>query len=144
MTATTTTEALPTAPPLARAPGEPQAARGVIHDAWVIARGDARKLKREVGGDQLNVVISESGSLDDAARVVADVTGAAPRIDPEARTLTVPVGNGVTTLLDTAGALAEAHIALDDIGLHQPSLDEVFLTLTGVPPDDEPPEEGDR
>jgi ABC-2 type transport system ATP-binding protein len=116
----------------------------VIDHGRIIARGDARKLKREVGGDQLNVVISGSGSLDDAARVVAEVTGAAPRIDPEARTLTVPVSNGVTTLLDTAAALAGAHIALDDIGLLQPSLDEVFLTLTGAPPDDEPPEEGDR
>ena len=44
----------------------------VIDHGRIIARGDARKLKREVGGDQLNVVISESGSLDDAARVVAD------------------------------------------------------------------------
>ena len=116
----------------------------VIDHGRIIARGDARKLKREVGGDHLNVVISESGSLDDAARVVADVTGTAPRIDPDARTLTVPVSNGVATLLDTASALADAHIALDDMGLHQPSLDEVFLTLTGAPPDDEPPEEGDR
>ena len=116
----------------------------VVDHGRIIARGDARKLKREVGGDHLNVVVAEADDLDDAARLVAKVAGAEPHIDVEARSLSVPIGNGIDTLLDTAKALAKAQIAVEDLSLHQPSLDEVFLTLTGSPPEDESTEENDR
>jgi ABC-2 type transport system ATP-binding protein len=52
-----------------------------------------------------------------------------------------PINGGVDTLLDAAQALKAAAIAVDDVSLRQPTLDEVFLTLTGAPPEDETEEE---
>ena len=108
----------------------------VIDHGRVIARGDARKLKREVGGDHLRVVVVEPGRLEDAARLVATVTGLEPRVDIGARSVTVPISQGVDALVDAAKGLAAEGIAVDDLSLHQPTLDEVFLDLTGSAPDD--------
>jgi ABC-2 type transport system ATP-binding protein len=113
----------------------------VIDHGRIIARGDARKLKREVGGDHLNVVVVEADRLEDAQRIVADVTGVAPRVDPSVRSVTAPISQGVDALVEAANALAAAGIAVDDLSLHQPTLDEVFLTLTGSAPADVDSEE---
>ena len=107
----------------------------VIDHGRVIARGDARKLKREVGGDQVQVVVVEAGRLDEATRVIAEITGHEPTVDPAARSVVAPTGRGVETLIVAAQALTEAQIAVDDLSLRQPTLDEVFLTLTGSVPD---------
>ncbi|HVM02887.1 MAG TPA: daunorubicin/doxorubicin resistance ABC transporter ATP-binding protein DrrA, partial [Acidimicrobiales bacterium] len=109
----------------------------VIDHGAVIARGDARKLKRQVGGDHIQVVVTELAHFDDAARILSAVTGAEARPDPAVRSATAPTSGGVGALLDVAWALAEAGIAVDDLSLRQPTLDEVFLTLTGTAP--EPP-----
>jgi ABC-2 type transport system ATP-binding protein len=109
----------------------------VIDHGRIIARGDAPKLKREVGGDHLNVVVVEPDTLDEVARIVAEVTGIAPRVDTATRSVTAPISQGVDTLLEAANALAAARIAVDDLSLRQPTLDEVFLTLTGSAPDDD-------
>ena len=108
----------------------------VIDRGRVIARGDARKLKREVGSDQIQVVVVEVGQLDEATRIVAEATGGKPNVDPAGRSVTVPTSDGVQGLVAVAERLAEARIAVDDLGLHQPTLDEVFLTLTGSPASD--------
>ncbi len=103
----------------------------VVDHGRIIARGDARKLKREVGGDHLRVVVVDPARLDDAVVIVARVTGVPPRVDPDARAVTAPIDQGVTTLVAAAVALADERIDVDDLSLHQPTLDEVFLTLTG-------------
>jgi ABC-2 type transport system ATP-binding protein len=108
----------------------------VIDRGRIIARGDARKLKREVGGDQIQVVVVEPGHLDDAARILGATTGSQPTLDVAARSATAATSQGVAGLVAVAEALADAGIAVDDLGLHQPTLDEVFLTLTGSPADD--------
>ncbi|HYF44917.1 MAG TPA: ATP-binding cassette domain-containing protein [Acidimicrobiales bacterium] len=109
----------------------------VIDHGRIIARGDSRKLKREVGGDHLHVVVIDAGRLDETTRLVADLSGADPHVDADARTVTAPINGGVDTLLEAAHALKAADIAVDDLSLRQPTLDEVFLTLTGAPPEDE-------
>ena len=77
----------------------------VIDHGRVIARGDARKLKREVGGDQVQVVVVEPAHLAEAARIVAGVTGNEPHVDIGARSVVAPTGKGVETLvLAAAGA----------------------------------------
>jgi len=113
----------------------------VIDHGRIIARGDARQLKREVGGDHLQVVVVDPARLEDARGIVATVTGLAPRVDLGARSVHAPISQGVDALVETAHALAAAAIAVDDLSLRQPTLDEVFLDLTGSTPDDDDEEE---
>ena len=112
----------------------------VVDRGRIIARGDARKLKREVGSDQIQVVVVELGQLEDATRILAETTGAKPNVDAAARSVTAATSEGVQGLVAVARRLADARIAVDDLGLHQPTLDEVFLTLTGSPAHDHEPE----
>ncbi|MGI8806461.1 MAG: ATP-binding cassette domain-containing protein [Acidimicrobiales bacterium] len=109
----------------------------VIDHGRIIARGDARKLKREVGGDQVQVVVVEPGHLPAAARLIARITGVEPKVDESARSVTAATSQGVETLVLAAKAFTEAQIAVDDMSLRQPTLDEVFLTLTGSTTDDD-------
>ena len=109
----------------------------VIDHGKVIARGDARTLKRTVGGDQVRVVVSDPDRLADAARIVEDVTGYDVVVDTASRTVTGPTGRGVETVVLVAQGLLRSRIGVDDLSLGQPTLDEVFLTLTGSPIHDE-------
>ncbi|MDQ4068330.1 MAG: ATP-binding cassette domain-containing protein [Actinomycetota bacterium] len=109
----------------------------VIDHGQVIARGNARTLKREVGGDQIRLVVVDAGQLGEAARIVAMTTGSRPSVDEASRSVTAPTNDGVQGLVAVAKRLADARIAVDDLGLHQPTLDEVFLTLTGSPAHDD-------
>jgi ABC-2 type transport system ATP-binding protein len=109
----------------------------VVDHGRIIARGDARKLKREVGGDQVHVVVVEPEQLGDAARILAVATGIEPDIDGNTRSATAATTRGVDTVVEVAAALREAAIPVEDLSLRQPTLDEVFLTLTGSVPDAE-------
>jgi ABC-2 type transport system ATP-binding protein len=108
----------------------------VIDHGRIIARGDARKLKREVGGDHVQVVVAEPDQLPAAARIVADATGVEPDVDAGTGSISAPTSLGVDAVVAVATALREAAIAVEDLSLRQPTLDEVFLTLTGSIPDD--------
>ncbi|QXC59842.1 ATP-binding cassette domain-containing protein [Aquihabitans sp. G128] len=113
----------------------------VVDHGKVIAQGDARSLKRQVGGDNIGVTISDSSRLDDVVEILRRVTGADPIVDRPARTATAPTTGGVAGLAAVANALAEADQEVEDLSLRQPTLDEVFLTLTGLPLDgDDDPE----
>ncbi len=103
----------------------------VIDHGRVIARGDARKLKREVGGDHIGVTLADADDLAAATAILARVCGSDPMTDHSDLTVTVPTTEGVAGLASVANALADAAIAVEDLSLRQPTLDEVFLTLTG-------------
>src|SRR4051794_40892770 len=107
----------------------------VVDHGRVIARGDARSLKRQVGGDQLQVVPVRRADLAAVAELVERVAGAAPSVDPGSRLVTAPVEGGVGAIAELAAALSEAGIDVEDLALRQPTLDDVFLTLTGAPSD---------
>ncbi|HEU4977090.1 MAG TPA: ATP-binding cassette domain-containing protein [Baekduia sp.] len=109
----------------------------VVDHGRVIARGDARSLKRQVGGDQLHVVCTHDADLAAVAEIVERVAEAAPAVDTAARSVTAPVARGAAAVGALAEALAEREVAVDDLGLRQPTLDDVFLTLTGAAPEDE-------
>jgi ABC-2 type transport system ATP-binding protein len=110
----------------------------VIDHGRVIARGDARSLKRQVGGDQLHVVCADGADLPVVAGVVEHLAeGGSPTIDEPSRSVTAPVAHGVAAVGALAEALAERDIPVEDLGLRQPTLDDVFLTLTGAPPEDQ-------
>ena len=105
----------------------------VVDHGRIIARGDARTLKRQVGGDALQVVLASRDGLDDAIRILTEVIGSAPSVDEDDRTLVAPTPRGLDALVGVGTALQAAGIDVDDLSLRQPTLDEVFLTLTGSP-----------
>jgi ABC-2 type transport system ATP-binding protein len=109
----------------------------VIDHGRVIAQGDSRELKRRVGGDQLQVVVRDAAQLEHAAAILGRGANAEPQIDVGGRTATVPTRSGVAALAAVSVALADAGIEVDDLGMRQPTLDEVFLTLTGAPASDD-------
>jgi ABC-2 type transport system ATP-binding protein len=106
----------------------------VVDHGRIIARGDSRSLKRQVGGDQLHVVCVERADVDAVAALVERVAGHVPTVDAAARAVTAPVEDGVAAVGALADALGDAGIAVEDLGLRQPTLDDAFLTLTGLPP----------
>ena len=106
----------------------------VIDAGRVIARGTALELKERLGGAMLEARVSDGEDLARAAAVLAQIAGQEPRVDAEDRRLiSIPSGSGTTLLLAAGRRLEEAAIGLDDLGIRRPSLDDVFLTLTGGP-----------
>ncbi|SHG21489.1 ATP-binding cassette domain-containing protein [Streptoalloteichus hindustanus] len=107
----------------------------VIDRGRVIARGTPDELKSTLGGDQLDVVLDDPAELGRAAEALAVLAGAPPRVRPEASRLTVPVRERVTALTEALRVLEAAGIAVRDIGIRRPTLDEVFVRLTGHHPE---------
>ncbi|MGI8710249.1 MAG: ATP-binding cassette domain-containing protein [Acidimicrobiales bacterium] len=103
----------------------------VVDHGKVIARGDARSLKRQVGGDNIGVTLADLAQLDDVAATLGRLTGAAVVVDRSSRTATAPTTAGVADLAAVANALADGGHEVEDLSLRQPTLDEVFLALTG-------------
>jgi ABC-2 type transport system ATP-binding protein len=110
----------------------------VVDHGRVIARGDARSLKRQVGGDQLHVVCADPSELDAVTAIVERIAFGPATVDVGARSVTAPAEGGAAAVARLAEALVEASIAVEDLGLRQPTLDDVFLKLTGAPPEEEP------
>jgi ABC-2 type transport system ATP-binding protein len=106
----------------------------VVDHGRVIARGDARSLKREVGGDQLHVIAVHEEDLAVVAEIVGRCASAAPTVDRPSRSVTAPTEGGPGAIAMLGGELAAAGVAVEDLGLRQPTLDDVFLTLTGSAP----------
>jgi ABC-2 type transport system ATP-binding protein len=104
----------------------------VIDHGKVIARGDARQLKRQVGGAQLFATVVREADLDAAAAHVERIAGADAEIDRGLRSVLAPTDAGVRAISRLADALADDDIEVEDLGLRQPTLDDVFLTLTGT------------
>lgn len=105
----------------------------VVDHGRVIARGDAAALKAQVGGSQLFATVERLDDLSAVAELMATITGGAATIDNDARSVHVATDAGPRAVSQLANELAERSIAVDDIGLRRPTLDEVFLTLTGQP-----------
>jgi ABC-2 type transport system ATP-binding protein len=103
----------------------------VIDTGRVIASGTPDELKAMVGGEQIDVVVRDAAWLPAVAAALRRASGAEPRIEPEDRRVTVPVTGGVAALTGVVRELDAAGIAADDLALRRPTLDEVFLRLTG-------------
>ena len=102
----------------------------VIDHGKVIARGTSDALKKEVGGERLEVVV-ESQNIAKTMEVVATVSGNKATLDEGLRMISAPVSTGATALIETLRSLDAAGIHPLDVGLKRPSLDDVFLSLTG-------------
>jgi ABC-2 type transport system ATP-binding protein len=102
----------------------------VIDHGKVIARGTSDELKKQVGGERLEIVVDAS-NLQITNEIVARISGNATIVDEALRQISAPVATGSQALFELARALDEAGIHALDIGLKRPSLDDVFLSLTG-------------
>nr|AHX24693.1 ABC transporter ATP-binding protein [uncultured bacterium] len=104
--------------------------RIVVVDAGrVIADDTAAELKRRTGGDRIELTLADRSGQGAASAVLAAIGDGDPVVDD--RRLSVPVSTGMRALATVAGALAERGLAVADLGLRQPTLDDVFLTITG-------------
>jgi ABC-2 type transport system ATP-binding protein len=114
----------------------------VIDTGRKIAEGTAADLKAQIGGDRLEVMVPEGEDLATVVDIVGRAAGGEATSEDEARRVGVPVAHRVTALTEVVRALSDAGIVVDDIGLRRPTLDDVFLELTGRRTDaaDEPPE----
>jgi len=105
----------------------------VVDHGRVMARGTALQLKQQVGGERLEITISDSSSLDSARRVLEALGEGPARVDEEARHASVAVTSHDGVLTRAIRELDAAGVHVDDIGFRRPTLDEVFLSLTGRP-----------
>jgi len=102
----------------------------VIDHGKVIARGTSDTLKKDVGGERLEVIV-EASQLKAAAEVISRISGTAAHVDESMRSVSSPVKNGTKSLMDALREFDDAKLHPLDIGLKRPSLDDVFLALTG-------------
>jgi ABC-2 type transport system ATP-binding protein len=100
----------------------------VIDRGTVIARGTSDALKTQVGGEKLEITV-ENADIAKTQEIVTRVSGHSAYVNT--RTVSAPVVNGSKDLLEALRALDDAKIHPLDIGLRRPSLDDVFLSLTG-------------
>jgi ABC-2 type transport system ATP-binding protein len=103
----------------------------VIDSGRVIASGTPAELKTMVGGDRIEVMARTGGDLDRVAAVVAAATAVGPARDEAGLRVSAPVDEGAAALVAVVRELDRAGIEPADIGLRRPTLDDVFLRLTG-------------
>lgn len=103
----------------------------VIDHGRVIAQGTSDTLKDQVGGDRLEVTVTDPSQLDAAAQALRSVATGEVSVDREGAHVTAPVAGGSLTLVDAVRALDSAHVGIADVALRRPTLDDVFLALTG-------------
>jgi ABC-2 type transport system ATP-binding protein len=105
----------------------------IIDRGRAIATGTPEELKGLAGRDVVEVRVRHEVDVDDVYAVLSALSPEPARVDGPTRRITVPVVDGSDRLAEAVRVLADRHLALDDIGLRRPTLDEVFLTLTGNP-----------
>jgi ABC-2 type transport system ATP-binding protein len=105
----------------------------VVDHGRIIARGTSDELKRQVGGERIEVVVREPSQVARATELMRalDTTAPSVHLDEHTRRLSMATNGGADALVNLVRQLATEHIAIDDIALHRPTLDDVFLTLTG-------------
>ncbi|GAD85194.1 daunorubicin resistance protein DrrA family ABC transporter ATP-binding protein [Nocardia asteroides NBRC 15531] len=103
----------------------------VIDHGKVIARGTADELKAMVGGDRIELTVATPDQLAPAQQVLTGLADGEIHLEPGLRRITVPVADGSQDLVTAIGRLTEHKVQINDVALRRPSLDDVFLTLTG-------------
>ena len=104
----------------------------IVDHGRVVADGTPDALKQEAGRDVIEVHPRFAADLVPACDALASLTTDEPRLDAGNRRITITVGNGSQQLADAIRVLDARRIAVDDIGMRRPSLDEVFLGLVGT------------
>jgi ABC-2 type transport system ATP-binding protein len=125
----------------------------VIDHGRIIAQGTSDDLKLQVGGERIELVVEAASDLARTRAVLEELTVGEVVVDEHGRRLTAPVTGGPDTLMAALRQLDADGVTLLDVGLRRPTLDDVFLTLTGrvadaetagAAPDDGQPAAGRR
>ncbi len=110
----------------------------VVDRGRIIAEGEAHELKSQFGGERLSIGIARGGDLVRAGRVLlsivdGDLGDSDLQVDTQARQVTVPFPGGSTRLAEAIRKLDDAGLEITDVTMRRPTLDDVFLQLTGRP-----------
>ncbi len=105
----------------------------VIDTGKVIAEGTSDELKQQVGGERIELTVARHGSLEHAREVLGRRAPGENTVHVEAdtRRLSIPAPEGASSLADVVRELDAAEVQIDDLGMRRPTLDDVFLALTG-------------
>lgn len=109
----------------------------VLDAGRIVAEGTPDELKSRAGGDRIELVVHDAASMPAAVGIVRRFSAAEPDVDRVTRRISAPVADRVAALTDVLVTANEMAIAIEDIGLRRPTLDEAFLHLTGRPHDQE-------
>jgi ABC-2 type transport system ATP-binding protein len=116
----------------------------VIDHGRAIAEGTADQLKAQVGGERVEIVLAHAADLSRARSMLAELSGGQVELDEHARRLVAPVHGGAQILMEALRRLDADQVPGLDVALRRPTLDDVFLTLTGhasaAPPEPSTPE----
>jgi ABC-2 type transport system ATP-binding protein len=103
----------------------------VIDLGRVIAEGTSDQLKSRVGGDLLALRVADRTAAGTAAEAIAGLGTGAPQVVPETGEVSLPVAEGASILVEVVRRLDAAGVGISDLALRRPTLDDVFLALTG-------------
>jgi ABC-2 type transport system ATP-binding protein len=109
----------------------------IVDHGRVIADGSPGELKSRAGRDVVEVRATRVDDLGALAETLSRLGVEEPRVDAATKRVTVPVDGGRSAIAEAVRALEVLGVDVDDVGLRRPTLDEVFLTLTGAPADDD-------
>ena len=103
----------------------------VIDHGRVIAEGTADALKSQVGGERLEITVSDATRWSQAEEIIKPLGVGPVVVEAHQRSLVMPVSGGSSVLTDALRRLDGVGVEVDDVGLRRPTLDDVFLSLTG-------------
>lgn len=103
----------------------------VVDHGRVIALGTANQLKDQIGGDRIELTVTGTADLQTACYALEPLAVGEMQTDVAGLRLTVPVASGAASLAEALGRLANVNVKVADAGLRRPTLDDVFLSLTG-------------
>jgi ABC-2 type transport system ATP-binding protein len=103
----------------------------VIDRGRKIAQGNADQLKAQIGGERVEAVLADVADLAPAQTILAGIAVGEVQVDEQVRKLIAPVSGGVESLRTVLQRLTDANIQVVDLGMRRPTLDDVFLSLTG-------------
>ncbi len=103
----------------------------VIDHGKVIAEGTSDQLKDQVGGERIELTVNDAGDVASAANTLQPLAFGDIQTEPNLRKVTVPVTDGPAALVEALNRLSAEGIKVRDVGLRRPTLDDVFMSLTG-------------
>ncbi|HZL04211.1 MAG TPA: ATP-binding cassette domain-containing protein [Coriobacteriia bacterium] len=103
----------------------------VIDHGRIIAQGTSDELKRQVGGERLDITVTDGTRLDQARDLLEPLGIGRASLDVQRRAFGIPVSGGASVLTEALRRLDAVELQVDDVGLRRPTLDDVFLSLTG-------------